>query len=98
MTIPSLNNGQITFISSIFKALADPTRLKILYLLAHKECSVGNIAEELTLSQSATSHQLSFLKSLKLVKSRRNGNSILYSCDDEHVISLLMQAIEHSNH
>lgn len=98
MTTQSLTNAQLNFISSIFKALADPTRLKIIHLLANNECSVGAIAEELALSQSATSHQLSFLKSLKLVKSRRNGNSILYSCDDEHVISLLMQAIEHSNH
>ena len=94
----TLTSNQLNTISSIFKALADPTRIKILYLLTHEECSVSTISESLQLSQSATSHQLSFLKSHKLVKSRRNGNSILYSCDDDHVISLLLQAIEHSKH
>jgi len=94
----SLTFEQLEAVSSIFKALADPTRIKILYLLAQDECNVTSISNHLQLSQSATSHQLSFLKSMKLVKTRRNGNSILYSCDDDHVISLLLQAIEHSKH
>lgn len=94
----TLTDVQLDTISTIFKALSDPTRIKILYLLTHEECNVTAIAQTLELSQSATSHQLSFLKAIKLVKSRREGNSILYSCDDDHVISLLLQAIEHSKH
>ncbi|MNO20798.1 HTH-type transcriptional repressor CzrA [compost metagenome] len=83
-------------VSSIFKALADPTRLRILYLLSQEECSVSHISEVLSLSQSAISHQLSFLRNLRLVKYRRSANTMYYSCDDEHVISLLTQAIEHA--
>ncbi|MNN22653.1 HTH-type transcriptional repressor CzrA [compost metagenome] len=83
-------------VSSIFKALADPTRLRILYLLSQEECSVSHISEVLSLSQSAISHQLSFLRNLRLVKFRRSANTLYYSCDDEHVISLLIQAIEHA--
>ena len=80
----------------MFKALADPTRIKILYLLSQEECSVSHIAEVLEMSQSAVSHQLSLLRNLRLVKFRREANTVYYSCDDEHVISLLKQAIQHA--
>jgi DNA-binding transcriptional ArsR family regulator len=85
-------------VAQIFKTLADPTRIRILYLLAEEECNVGHIAEVLNLSQSAVSHQLSFLRNLQLVKHRREGNSFIYSCDDQHVISLLKQAVSHAEH
>ncbi|AUS08050.1 transcriptional regulator [Laceyella sacchari] len=82
----------------IFKALADPTRIRILHLLSEEECSVSHIAEVLGLSHSAISHQLSFLRSLRLVKTRREGRIIFYSCDDEHVVDLLRQTISHVEH
>lgn len=85
-------------VSQIFKALADPTRIKILYLLSQEECSVNHIAEVLEISQSAVSHQLSFLRNIRLVKFRRDGNTLFYTFDDEHVISLLKQAIQHTEH
>lgn len=81
--------------AKIFKALADPTRIKILYLLSQEECSVGHITEVLDMTQSAVSHQLSLLRNLKLVKYRREGNTLYYTYADEHVISLLNQAISH---
>lgn len=93
-----LKSNTIQEISQIFKALADPTRIRILYILSQEECSVNHIAEVLELSQSAVSHQLSFLKTLRLVKSKRSGTSMLYCCDDSHVISLLTQAINHAEH
>ncbi|WP_274363534.1 ArsR/SmtB family transcription factor [Paenibacillus thermotolerans] len=82
----------------ILKALADPSRLRLLYLLSQEECSVGHIAEILEMSQSAVSHQLSMLRNLRLVKYRREGKALFYSCDDEHVISLLHQVIDHAKH
>ncbi|MNI04276.1 HTH-type transcriptional repressor CzrA [compost metagenome] len=88
----------VEHVSQIFKALADPTRIKILHLLAQEECSVNHIAEVLDMSQSAVSHQLSFLRSIRLVKFQRAGNTFYYTCDDEHVISLLKQAIHHAEH
>lgn len=84
--------------SRIFKALGDPTRIKILYLLSQEECSVNHIAEVLSMSQSAVSHQLSSLRHLRLVKFRREGNTFIYSYDDDHVISILHQVIEHIKH
>ncbi|MGD8188972.1 ArsR/SmtB family transcription factor [Brevibacillus ginsengisoli] len=85
-------------VSQIFKTLADPTRIRILYMLSQEECSVNHISEVLELSQSAVSHQLSFLRTMRLVKYRREATTMIYSCDDNHVISLLKQAIHHSDH
>lgn len=85
-------------VSRLFKALADPTRIKMLCLLSQEECHVGHIAEVLGMSQSAVSHQLALLRTLRLVKYRREGKTLVYSCDDDHVISLLKQAIDHAQH
>ncbi|RFU67016.1 ArsR family transcriptional regulator [Peribacillus saganii] len=79
----------------IFKALADPTRIKILYLLSQEECSVNHITEVLEMTQSAVSHQLSYLRNLRLVKYRREGNTFFYTYDDEHVINLIHQVLSH---
>lgn len=81
--------------SRIFKALADPTRIKILYLLSQEECSVGHITEVLNMTQSAVSHQLSILRNLRLVKYRREGTTLYYTYDDEHVINILNQVLTH---
>ncbi|WP_017755161.1 ArsR/SmtB family transcription factor [Calidifontibacillus oryziterrae] len=93
-----LSNDTVDNVSRAFKALADPTRIKILYLLSQEECSVGHIAEVLNMTQSAVSHQLSFLKNLRLVKARREGKSYIYTYEDDHVIEILKQMIHHSLH
>ncbi|ANS75384.1 ArsR family transcriptional regulator [Paenibacillus yonginensis] len=81
--------------SRIFKALGDPTRIKILYLLSQEECSVNHITEVLNLTQSAVSHHLSLLRNLRLVKYRRDGNTLYYTYEDEHVITTLNQVLTH---
>ncbi|WP_068773386.1 metalloregulator ArsR/SmtB family transcription factor [Paenibacillus sp. FJAT-26967] len=93
-----LSPQTVDSVSQIFKALSDPSRIKILYLLSQEECSVNHIAELLNMTPSAVSHQLSLLKVLRLVKFRRDGKTLYYSCDDEHVISLLKQTIQHIEH
>ncbi|WP_066056183.1 ArsR/SmtB family transcription factor [Robertmurraya korlensis] len=92
-----LNQATADEASRIFKALADPTRIKILYLLSQEECSVGHITEVLEMTQSAVSHQLSTLRKLRLVKYRREGSTLYYSYDDEHVITILQQVLTHIN-
>lgn len=94
----SLNEETLFIVSQTFKALSDATRIKILYLLSQKECSVNEIAEFLGLHQSTVSHQLSFLKNLRLVKFRREGTTIYYSNDDQHIFDLLKQAVDHACH
>ncbi|CQR47079.1 HTH-type transcriptional repressor CzrA [Paraliobacillus sp. PM-2] len=85
-------------VSQTFKALSDPTRIRILHLLFKKECSVTEISNSLELKQSNVSHQLRFLKQLRLVKYRREGKTLFYSHDDEHVINMLQQTIHHARH
>ncbi|MFE8698478.1 ArsR/SmtB family transcription factor [Cytobacillus sp. FJAT-53684] len=93
-----LDEETLFIVSQTFKALSDPTRIRILHLLFDGEHSVNDIAERLSLLQSTVSHQLRFLKNLRLVKFRREGTSLYYSCDDEHVMDILKQTIEHANH
>ena len=93
-----LDEETLFIASQTFKALSDPTRLRILNLLTQGERSVNEIAETLSLLQSTVSHQLRFLKNLRLVKFRREGTTLFYSHDDDHVIGLLKQMIEHAQH
>ncbi|WP_455662089.1 ArsR/SmtB family transcription factor [Pradoshia sp.] len=93
-----LDEETLFLVSQTFKALSDPTRIRILNLLCSDEHSVTEIAEILNLSQSTVSHQLRFLKQLRLVKFRREGTTLYYSKDDDHIMHLLMQAIEHAAH
>lgn len=93
-----LDEETLFLVSQTFKALSDPTRIRILNLLFKREYSVNEIAESLNLGQSTVSHQLRFLKNLRLVKYRREGTTLFYSHDDEHVINMLKQTIEHSIH
>ncbi|WLR43187.1 metalloregulator ArsR/SmtB family transcription factor [Bacillus carboniphilus] len=93
-----IDEETLFIVTQTFKALSDPTRVRILHLLSIKECSVNEIASQLTLSQSTVSHQLRFLKNLRLVKFRREGTSLYYSHDDEHVQNVLEETIRHARH
>ena len=82
-------------LSELFRIFGDSTRIKILYSLFDNELCVGDISTILNLSQSSVSHQLRILKDSKLVKFRREGKSIFYSLDDDHVRSILNLGMEH---
>ena len=75
--------------------MGDPTRLKIILALRGGEMCVCDLAAHLTLSESAVSHQIRRLRDLALVKSRRDGQIIYYSLDDEHVTKLLEVGLAH---
>jgi DNA-binding transcriptional ArsR family regulator len=82
-------------LAELFKVFGDSTRIKILYSMFETELCVNDIAKLLNLSQSSVSHQLRILKSSKLVKFRREGKSVYYSLDDEHVRAILSMGMEH---
>jgi ArsR family transcriptional regulator, lead/cadmium/zinc/bismuth-responsive transcriptional repressor len=86
---------EVTGLSEIFKVLGDETRTKILYVLAHKELCVCDIAAILEMSLPAISHHLRLLKALRLVKYHRDGKMVYYSLDDEHILNMIRQAQEH---
>ena len=82
-------------LAELFKIFGDPTRIRILYAMLDTERCVNDIAGILQMSQFSVSHQLRILKTSKLVKSRREGKSIFYSLDDEHVRAILNMGMEH---
>ncbi len=82
-------------LAELFKVFGDSTRIKLLFVLFEEELCVCDLAESLSMTQSAVSHQLKILKQNKLVKSRREGKQIIYSLADEHVKSIIYQGLEH---
>lgn len=92
------NEKYILPMAEIFKVLSDPTRIRILSLLAHQELCVSCIAQALNMTHSAISHQLRLLRSANLVKFTKDGKEVIYSLDDEHVLSLFAQALDHVKH
>ena len=82
-------------LAEFFKVFGDTTRIRILYVLFEAEMCVCDIAEMLSMTPSAISHQLRLLKQFKLVKSRRDGKTIYYSLADDHVRSIIDQGREH---
>ena len=89
------DHDQIVDLSETFKVLSDPTRLKIVMALAKEELCTFDIAEVLSVSESAVSHQLRLLKTLRLVKQRKQGKMVFYSLDDEHIEDLIRVASRH---
>lgn len=82
-------------LAELFKALGDPTRVKILFSLMTRELCVCDLAAVIGASESAVSHQLRLLRTQKLVKFRREGKILYYSLADGHIERLFAQGLEH---
>lgn len=93
-----IDENEAINLSELFKALCDTTRIKILYALSLNELCVCDIADIVEMSQSAVSHQLRVLRTMRLVKYRKEGKSVYYSLNDQHVVDLFSQGLEHIRH
>lgn len=93
-----MNDSLYYDLGDFFKIFGDSSRLKILYALYQGEKGVSEIVESVGMSQSAISHQLRILRQNDVVKFRKEGKSVIYSLDDEHVSILLEKGIEHICH
>lgn len=93
-----LDGLSATHLAAIFKALADPTRLRIVSVLAQTELCVCDLAATLGMTQSAVSHQLRLMRDLRLVKGRKEGRMVYYELDDEHIRDLFERGLEHIEH
>ena len=82
-------------LADTFSVLGDPTRVRILDALSHGELCVCDLAAVLRLSQSAVSHQLRLLRGLRLVRPRRDGRVVFYSLDDQHIMAIFRQTLQH---
>lgn len=90
-----VDSADVEGLADTFRALGDPTRVRILDALSHGELCVCDLAAVLSLSQSAVSHQLRLLRSLRLVRARRSGRMVFYGLHDSHVTDLLNQGLTH---
>ena len=89
------DEDQLIDLAELFKVFGDSTRIRILYALFDNEICVCDLAETLSMTQSAISHQLKILKQANLVRSRREGRSIFYTLSDDHVRTIIGCGLEH---
>ena len=93
--VKSIDADTAQHLADLFKTLGDPTRIKILSLLTKtEEMRVYDIADSLTMGQSAISHQLRVLRSARLVKFRRDGKEVYYKAVDSPMVRQLHDTIE----
>ncbi len=90
-----LNEEVLLNMADFYKALSDSTRIKIINVLYESELCVCDISVLIDMTKSATSHQLKYLKEMKLVKCRRQGKVIYYSLADRHVKDVFEISKEH---
>ncbi len=89
------NEAILGDLAELFKVFGDETRVRILLELLEGEKNVGDIVQNVAVSQPTVSHQLRILKQAKLVKARRDGKSMYYSLDDDHVRTIINVGMEH---
>jgi ArsR family transcriptional regulator len=82
--------------AELFRALNDPTRLKIINALILSEMCVCDLAALMDMTQPAVSHHLKVLRQMQLVKYRREGKVVYYELDDEHVRNVFYQGLLHA--
>ena len=87
-----------TRLAQIFASLSDPTRVRMISALNERELCVCDLATVLGMTQSAVSHQLRVLRNLNLVRYRKEGRSVYYTLEDEHVRQLFERGLEHIRH
>lgn len=83
--------------NSVFKALSDPSRRKILMLLKEKDLTAGEVAEHFDMTKPSISHHLNILKQANLVLDERQGQNISYSLNTtvfQEVMRFFLEMIE----
>jgi ArsR family transcriptional regulator len=94
-TMPS--EDDIGVMAARFKAISEPSRLKILLALSCGELCVEHLTQAVGGNQSAVSHQLKTLKDNKIIKCKRAGKQVIYAISDEHIVTMINVAKEHLN-
>ena len=82
-------------LADLFSILGDPTRVRIVDALSEGELCVCDIAEQVGITESAVSHQLRLMRTMRVVKGRREGRCVYYTLDDQHIVSLFQQGLRH---
>jgi DNA-binding transcriptional ArsR family regulator len=97
-TAGALPEDQANLIAEVFRMLADPTRIRVLFALTGGESSVNELAERVGKPAPSVSQHLAKLRMARLVRTRRAGTTIHYSLENEHVRQLVVDAVFNAEH
>jgi len=89
-----LDNKSAVALADFFKAMADPTRVRMLSALAHTELCVNDLTMMLDMEQSAVSHQLRALRRWRLVRCRKAGRQVYYMLDLDHTPDFFLRSLD----
>ena len=93
-----VSNQTAGLIAETLSALSDPTRIRVIGLLAKSEMCVGDLSLVLGMTQPAISHHLRILRNLKIVATRKAGRHVFYTLADQHIHDIFTQSLEHTRH
>jgi DNA-binding transcriptional ArsR family regulator len=93
-----LPGDQVDLAVEVFRMLADATRVQILWALIDGELSVSDLAERTGKAPASVSQHLAKLRMARLVRPRREGTTIFYRLDNDHVARLITDAIYNAEH
>jgi DNA-binding transcriptional ArsR family regulator len=94
----SIPDDEVNLIVEIFRMLADPTRIRVLWALTVGELSVTELAAQVDKPAPSVSQHLAKLRMARLVRTRREGTTIFYSLENEHVSQLVADAVFNAEH
>ena len=89
------DSALVQALADMFRILGDPTRVRIVDALAEGRLCVHEIADRVDISESAVSHQLRLMRTMRIVRGRREGRCVYYTLDDQHILSLFQQGLRH---
>jgi DNA-binding transcriptional ArsR family regulator len=95
---PVLDEHIAAHVAELFRTFGDTSRVRILYALTNQELNVNVLAGLVGISESAVSHHLRSLRQMKLVVARRDGKEVFYRIEDEHILLLFREGVNHVEH
>lgn len=93
-----LPDDQVGLVVEVFRMLADATRVQVLWALVDREMSVNDLAEHVGKPAPSVSQHLAKLRMARLVRTRREGTTIFYSMENDHVAQLVTDAVFNAEH
>ncbi len=93
-----LDQDTASQVAELFRALSDPSRVRIIAALLDGEMNISALADCVGISESAVSHQMRGLRQMRMVRARKNGRQVFYRLEDEHVAELFRKGLDHTLH
>ncbi len=92
---PALDEHVAAHVAELFRAFSDTSRVRIMSALLNGEMNVSALSQAVGLTESAVSHHLRGLRQMRLVVSHKDGKQVHYRVEDEHIIHLFQQGVNH---